>query len=46
MLGKRVLIAGGVGFIESHLAENLIEKGFLVKIKDAVTTDCEAFPSK
>ncbi|MEM1520199.1 MAG: SDR family NAD(P)-dependent oxidoreductase [Candidatus Bathyarchaeia archaeon] len=34
MTNKRVLITGGAGFIGSHLAEALVEKGYLVKVLD------------
>jgi dTDP-L-rhamnose 4-epimerase len=33
-MGKRVLITGGAGFIGSHLADELIEKGYQVRILD------------
>jgi UDP-glucose 4-epimerase len=35
---KRVLITGGGGFIGSHLAEDLVKNGFLVKILDDFST--------
>src|SRR3954463_15031365 len=31
---KRVLITGGAGFIGSHLADELISKGYLVRVLD------------
>ncbi|MGA1875678.1 MAG: SDR family NAD(P)-dependent oxidoreductase [bacterium] len=33
-MGKRVFITGGAGFIGSHLADELIEKGYQVRILD------------
>jgi UDP-glucose 4-epimerase len=35
---KRVLITGGGGFIGSHLAEDLVKNGYLVKILDDFST--------
>jgi len=35
---KRILITGGAGFIGSHLAEDLVKKGFSVKIMDDFST--------
>lgn len=38
MTEKRILITGGAGFIGSHLAEDLVKKGFSVKIMDDFST--------
>jgi UDP-glucose 4-epimerase len=35
---KRILITGGAGFIGSHLAEDLVKNGYLVKILDDFST--------
>ena len=35
---KRILITGGAGFIGSHLAEDLVENGYSVKIIDDFST--------
>ncbi len=35
---RRVLITGGAGFIGSHLADALIERGFRVQILDNLST--------
>ena len=36
--GRRALITGGAGFVGSHLAEELIERGFEVTVVDDLST--------
>ena len=38
MSRKRILVTGGAGFIGSHLAEDLVQKGYSVKIMDDFST--------
>ena len=38
MSKKRILVTGGAGFIGSHLAEDLVQKGYSVKIMDDFST--------
>jgi len=43
---KKVLITGGGGFIGSHIAKNLLEKGFLVRLFDLSFDNLEIFNKK
>jgi dTDP-L-rhamnose 4-epimerase len=36
MKGKQVLITGGAGFIGSHLADQLLERGHRVRVLDCL----------
>ncbi len=36
-MGKKVLITGGAGFIGSHLADELLEKGYQVRVLDNIS---------
>jgi UDP-glucose 4-epimerase len=38
MSRKRILVTGGAGFIGSHLTEDLVQKGYSVKIMDDFST--------
>lgn len=39
-MGKRILVTGGAGFIGSHIADALIERGHQVTIVDNLSTGC------
>lgn len=44
--GRRVLIAGGLGFLGSNLARDLVERGALVRVVDVVDPDSSVAASR